>query len=725
MGGKLVATAGNPKLENISFGTFQVDRRTGELWRGGIKVKLQEQPLQILLTLLERPGELVTREELRTRLWANDTYVDFDHSLNAAVRRLRDALGDSAENPRFVETVARRGYRFLVPIQGDGTDAVSVPLPSHPWWYWLAFASAGLLLLVFGIALGWRAARLAAPPKPLTERRLTANTPENVVTSGMISPDGKYFAFSDTGGLFLRHIDSGETHAVPLPKDFRPRPECWFPDGVHLLVSWVEGPQERPGIWQISVLGGTPRKLADNSYGPVVSPDGTQIAFLWGEVAPTEVRIMRADGTLVRTLVQDDKATQFGTPSWSPDGKFLAYARGNQAAGNTRIEGRIELVEVATGKTIRPIYEKGIGGSVAWAPDGRLIYSVQELPLNQDDVNLWAVHIDSMGHALGAPVRLTSGSGFAAMVSLTSDGKRLAFFRFSREPDIYIADLEDHGARFGNVRQLTFDERADFPYDWTRDSQGVLFTSNRNGAFSIFKQRVDELEPEILLRSQEDVTITRLNGDGTSILYLIPPSPTEKSKNTRLMRMPLTGGPPQQVLVAAEINNYQCAHAPAMTCLLSTTEGGRERFFYFSLQTGLGAEIAKAAVWSRNVYDYNWSLSPDGKTLALAQKEGMGKDIGIRLLPLNGGSERLLRIKGDWLGIGSVDWAADGKSLWASAYTSFGPTSMLNVELDGAVRTVMVEKKMKLGWAIPSPDGKHLAIWRANQNANAWMLENF
>ncbi len=102
----------------IQFGVFEADLRAGELRRNGAKVRLQEQPFQILVMLVERPGEIVTREELRTHLWPADTFVDFDHSLNAAVRRLRDALGDTAENPRFVETVARRGYRFLAPVNG-------------------------------------------------------------------------------------------------------------------------------------------------------------------------------------------------------------------------------------------------------------------------------------------------------------------------------------------------------------------------------------------------------------------------------------------------------------------------------------------------------------------------------------------------------------------------------------------------------------------------------
>jgi TolB-like protein/Tfp pilus assembly protein PilF len=100
----------------LRFGVFEIDVRAGELRRNGVRLKLQEQPFQVLCMLVERTGEVVTREELRNRLWPADTFVDFDHSVNAAIRRLRDALGDSAENPRFVETLARRGYRFIAPV---------------------------------------------------------------------------------------------------------------------------------------------------------------------------------------------------------------------------------------------------------------------------------------------------------------------------------------------------------------------------------------------------------------------------------------------------------------------------------------------------------------------------------------------------------------------------------------------------------------------------------
>ena len=104
------------ETRSIQFGVFEVNLLAGELRRSGSKVKLQEQPFQILTMLLAHPGEVVTREELQKKLWPADVFVDFDHSLNAAIRRLRDALDDSAENPRFVETLARRGYRFIAPV---------------------------------------------------------------------------------------------------------------------------------------------------------------------------------------------------------------------------------------------------------------------------------------------------------------------------------------------------------------------------------------------------------------------------------------------------------------------------------------------------------------------------------------------------------------------------------------------------------------------------------
>jgi len=119
----------------VRFGTFEADLASGELRKNGVRVRLQEQPFQVLVALLERAGEMVAREDLRQRLWPSDTFVDFDHGLNTAVNKLREALGDAAANPRFVQTVARRGYRFIAPVEvveGAIAESTASPAASGP-----------------------------------------------------------------------------------------------------------------------------------------------------------------------------------------------------------------------------------------------------------------------------------------------------------------------------------------------------------------------------------------------------------------------------------------------------------------------------------------------------------------------------------------------------------------------------------------------------------------
>src|SRR5579862_8178246 len=112
-----------PMARLLRFGDFELDVRAGELRKHGIRIRLQEQSLQILLMLLDRPGEVVLREEIQGKLWPNNTIVEFDHSINAAIKRLRNALGESAENPRFIETLAKRGYRFMGEVESVDLQA--------------------------------------------------------------------------------------------------------------------------------------------------------------------------------------------------------------------------------------------------------------------------------------------------------------------------------------------------------------------------------------------------------------------------------------------------------------------------------------------------------------------------------------------------------------------------------------------------------------------------
>jgi DNA-binding winged helix-turn-helix (wHTH) protein len=151
----------------IHFGTFAVDLSAGELYRKGRKVSLQEKPFQILTLLLERPGEVVSREEVRQKLWPQDTFVDFDAGVNTAIRKLRAALGDSADNPRFIETLPRHGYRFIAPVNGTASvnevaQATAPKIPQAPRRRLISvagFAVAVLLGIAVLVGLSIRARR--------------------------------------------------------------------------------------------------------------------------------------------------------------------------------------------------------------------------------------------------------------------------------------------------------------------------------------------------------------------------------------------------------------------------------------------------------------------------------------------------------------------------------------------------------------------------------------
>jgi DNA-binding winged helix-turn-helix (wHTH) protein len=121
-----------PVAQTLRFAVFEVDLRTRELRKQGVRVRLQEQPFQVLAMLLEQPGEMVSREELRQKLWPADTFVDFDHGLNTAINKLREVLGDSASTPRFVETLPRRGYRFIFPLSANIASAARPPRNEQP-----------------------------------------------------------------------------------------------------------------------------------------------------------------------------------------------------------------------------------------------------------------------------------------------------------------------------------------------------------------------------------------------------------------------------------------------------------------------------------------------------------------------------------------------------------------------------------------------------------------
>jgi Tol biopolymer transport system component/DNA-binding winged helix-turn-helix (wHTH) protein len=723
----------------VRFGIFEANLETGELRRNGARIKLQDQPFQLLALLLARPGDIVTREQLRSQLWSNDTFVDFDHGLNAAIRRLRDALGDSADNPRFVETLSRRGYRFVAPVQAPTNEATEKEPPegalvSSTGLYWRVTLAIVIPLLA-GSGAGWIAARHFNPATKaikFTELRLTANPSDDPIFSAVISPDGKYLAFTDRKGFYLKVVETGETHFVALPGGFIARPVSWFPDGSHVLADKFPGSgeqssvwlgskppstEEQPSMWSISVFGGNPRKLMENAEARSVSPDGSQIAFVRGE-KNQEIWLASSDGEQAQKIV-GEPGEMFGSVVWSPDGRRLAFVRYGYHPGAYEGYVSIAVCNPATKETHVILSDLQLGDALAWAPDGRLVYSLAEPPPNQSGSNLWTVRWDSTtGRPIGEATRLTNSPDKKMALSVSADGKSLVFLKWSGAPQVYLAQIENRTGRLSAPRRLGLPEGRNLPYAWTSDSKSVLFTSDRDGPTHVFKQAVDQPAPDLLVGGKDSVILARANSDGSEILYLVSSDGHDNPGYAKIMRVPLSGGAPKLVLQDEAIGNLQCAHSPSVLCVFSQSLPNAVRFVMFDPVSGAKKELT--SIEGSTGYKYNWSLSPDGSAIATA----VWRSNQIQFISTTNGSTKSLVVKGQ-SGILALDWGADGRSLWASSSTPSGAERLIHIDRRGEMRPMLEDADKDIGWAIPSPDGRRVALWEASGSANAWSLQGF
>ncbi len=705
----------------IHFGVFEVDLRAGELRRNGRKVKLQEQPFQILAMLLERPGEIVTREELRAKLWSADTFVGFDHSLNSAIRRLRDALEDSAENPRFVETLGRRGYRFIGALDGgfavDGIGIAAVPERSKSSFLRLWIAIAFLSPIVVAVLM-WALWRHPGRRTEVIERKLTANSVENSVSSAAVSPEGTYLAYADNTGIYLKLIRTGETHPVPLPPNFSAHVDDWFPDGSRLLVSRAEQPG-KASLWSISVFGGAPRQLADDASGGSLSPDGAHIAFrrgaltydgLWGR----EEWVMRSDGTdLVKVAADKADESQVGAPTWSPDGKRIAYIRSNWSYNARTSSVEVNEWQKASAETL--FSDSRLSPALHWLPDGRLTYAFGSTQQQQDSV-LWMVSLQPSGKVSSPPKRITGGHGWISQVAGSADGKVVIFLRGNWLPSVYVGTLAADGTHLIANRRLTLDENENIPGSWTPDSKAVLFSSDRNGTREIFKLAIDQPLAETLVTSEDHVSQPRVTPDGSEILYISTPKSASPETPSSIFAIPIGGGTPRLVLNDVGIWNVQCARLPSTICLYSTARGNTWKTFLFDVRNG------KSTAPLQVDPDCNWGLSPDGSQRAIIV---FGANDGkIHFRSTSTGKTRDLLVKG-WSGLMGLDWSADGRSLLVSWHDFERDSALLNVTLDGRASVLLNSSNPEIWAAIPSPNGRLLAIAEAGGPKNVWQIENF
>jgi DNA-binding winged helix-turn-helix (wHTH) protein len=703
---------GDSSFRIISFGTFEVNLHTGELRQRGQKVRLQEQPFQVLAALLERPGELVTREELRSKLWPSDTFVDFDHGLNAAIKRLRDALGESANSPLFIETMARRGYRFIAPVDGGSTaSGIETSAQERPKsslvGKWIAVALLSSVVIAVLVSARWRYSWRSSE---VTERKLTTNSSENRVTSAAVSRDGKYLAYTDSTGIYLKLIRTGETHPLPLPPNFPAHVDDWFQDGSHLLVTRGELP-DKLSLWSISLFGGSPRLLADDGRAGSVSPDGSHIAFQRFDYGREEW-VMRADGT-DQLKVAADKSSWVGRPTWSPDGNRIAYIR-DRSTYNAR-EASVEVNEWRNSSAQTLFSDSRLSPSVYWLPNGLLVYGIGDEE-NQQGAGLWTVSPQQAGKSAGSSKSITPrGIGWINQLTGSADGKILTFTRENNVVSAYIGALAPDGTHLLSNKRMTFDENKNEPFAWTPDSKAILFNSNRNRTSEIFRQATDEPLAENMMASAEQLQQPRVTPDGSEILFISTPKSATPDTPSSIVAIPISGGPPRVVLRDANIWNIQCASPPSALCLYSVSKGDTSETFRFDVKTGKTSGPPQVDPWC------NWSLSPDGSQRAIVSC--LKPDGVIRLRSVATGETQELAIKG-WDPIDNIVWSANGKTLFAT-WQHQSETALLRVALDGTVFVLLRSSNPQIVGAVPSPDGRSLAIAEQSTARNVWQIENF
>ena len=518
------------------FDRFTVDLRSGELRStDGTCMRIQQKPLQVLRLLLEAEGNIVTRDQLRAALWPGETFVDFEHGVNTAVKKLRQALEDSAEGPKFVETLPKVGYRFIVRVEW-ATDLIGTrdlraapatslggPAAPQPMRSQRLFPAKSAVLL--GLTVGaitmstlYCVHRFASKrPQPTV---IPAVTSVGEKYSPSLSPDGQQLAFAwngETGPYFSIYVKLiGTEEPVRLTKqaavDFNP---VWSPDGRHIAFCRIK--EGASGIYIVPAIGGAERQILDTHweerefyevfwyFGRLSwSPDGKSLAFSDrpSKNEPTAIFLLSLDTLTIRRLTSPPLQGDYN-PVFSPDGRTLAFNRGAQGVES------IYTIDVAGGAEKGLISGPQYGWGLAWTPDGRDIVFAKAGWLASSGW-LWKIARDG-----GEPERLQFGEeGTEPSIR----GNRLVYARQSANLNIWRRSLDSVHSSGPAYRFLTSTRMESGP-QFSPDGSRIAFESTRSGAYEIWMCNSDGSNIIQLTHFNSVTGTPRWSPDGSQIAF--------------------------------------------------------------------------------------------------------------------------------------------------------------------------------------------------------------
>jgi Tol biopolymer transport system component/DNA-binding winged helix-turn-helix (wHTH) protein len=698
----------------VCFDVFEVDLRAGELRKEGRRIKLQEQPFRVLSYLLERAGDVVTREELRGKLWPADTFVDFDHSLNSAVARLRDALRDSADKPRFVETVAKRGYRFIgllrpaTPVLETFPPAVqerAVVTRRAAGRIWM---TAAFFVALFSAVAIWALHRPRADSQlsrievvPLISMRGFQATPA-------FSPSGTLVAFRQSdfagnAGIYAAAVRGEKSVQVTNnPGDCCP---TWSPNGDQIAFTRYSG--KTFSIHVVSALGGTERRVYEGttSVGSGISwsPDGKSLAFPESSPAdPTRstVSTVSLADSSIHALTSPPPASLDHEPAFSPDGTKLAFIR-SSAAG---VCNDVYVMPATGGQPKRLTFDnRPIMGPPTWTADSKdIVFSSSR----SATTGLWRVSPDD------GTIRPMAGPlGDAKWPSIPAKGNSLVYEQWITKANIWRLDLKDT-KHYGKPPSALMSEKGyKARPELSPDGKKIAFESDRLGFWEIWTCDVGGSTCDQVTDLHGTAGRARWSSDGRYIAFEFHPG-----ERSEIYVVEVPGGEPHLVQTIPGADNLSPSWSHDGRWLYFASKHGSEPFQIWKIPFHGGSPVRLT-----NNGGIAPEESPDGRYLYYAKYERGG----VWRMPLDGGEES--EVLNDIEGGGWAEWALRANGIYYLKNGKYPQVSIDLFEFASAKTIPIWSLEKEAGWGLSmSKDGRSIVyIQNEFSESNLMLVKNF
>jgi Tol biopolymer transport system component/DNA-binding winged helix-turn-helix (wHTH) protein len=633
----------------IRFGPFEVDLGATELRKRGRKVPLQDQPFKVLALLVQRPGDLVSREELQRALWPSHTFGEFDEGLNKAVQKLRQALDDSSDNPRFIETLPRRGYRFIAAVDSfieDAAATASQPAPAAgppsvepikrrraEVWAWLL---VGIVLLALLVVAGVHFWTVHPTSQPVSNAVPLTSYPGRQINPAL-SPDGKQVAFAwdgekgDNFDIYVKLVNAGEQ---PLRLTSNPAAEftpAWSPDGRY--IAFCRELPDHIEIWMITALGGGDRKLGESAGcgGLSWSPNGKFLALVDKSAShgPFNIFFLSVESggkQKITSSVPNEYEGDY-SPHFSPDGRNIAFRTNIFAVGEIYV---LPLSSNGTpvGEPRRLISEGHRIVDFDWAADSRSIVFASE----GSRAGLWEIPASG-----GVPQRLPVAAENARGVSISRSDDRLVYVHEVFDSNIWRVPGPNSPEANAAPTRLIASTRIDDEPQFSRTGEKIAFCSSRSGSVEIWTCDREGHNP-VQLTSLAGPTpgSPRWSPDGRWIAF-----DCINEQNYDLYVISAAGGLPRRLTAGASDNVRPSWSRDGRWIYFASRRRGEFAIWKVPAQGGGAVQVVNTR-GGNEVFE-----SPDGKSVYYAK----GNEPGLWKAPVDGGeATRVLEqvIFGDW-----------------------------------------------------------------------------